>query len=338
MLRFLELAGEAVANTFRAVVDWVGDLFGGSSDPTVWTSTAWSVAGLGLLLLALVLLLTVASGRRRRRSLGPEMMMSHGEIVLVGEHDGGLVESRVDGSLDSRLEAPATGRYLLKLALSNLNPYPVQLLELSVRTARGTPVIAEAGAVVPPNGAVDVMADLFDLPVGDGVIELYLYTNKLQEKTFKFVAPLEWEPWAHRYRVKTLDGHIEPAPRLASEDRRRLERQEYTRERRREQRRALAGSAKEKVAGLRRQMDDYRAARAERQPTGRAVTDQVGRVSADHASRVSADHASRGPAGRQSEGLGDRHPTDLGAEPAPSATPPPQEAPPKRGLQFPDEF
>ncbi|MBX3141819.1 MAG: hypothetical protein KF875_13770 [Trueperaceae bacterium] len=322
MLRFLQLAGEAVANTYRAVVEWVSTVLGGSSDPTAWTATVWSAAGLALLLVVLVLLLVAAARRRRRRRFVPEMMMSHGEIALLGDGDRAFVESKVDGSLDSRLEAPAGGKYLLKLALSNLNPYPVQLLELAVRAGRGgLPVVAEAGAVVPPNGAVDVAADLFDLPGHGGVIELYLYSNKLKARTFRLAAPLEWEPWARRYRVKALEGRTEAAPRLASEDRRRFEGLEYARERRQARRAAFAGVVRERTDGLRRQVEGYRAARAERD-----------RSAASAAARATDE--TRPPVGGSTPVPATG--SESGAPTSGSPTLP--DAPVKRGLQFPDEF
>ncbi len=322
MLRFLQLAGEAVANTYRAVADWVSTTLGASSDPTTWTATAWSVAGLALLLVVLVLLLAAAARRRRRRRLVPEMLLSHGEIVLLGDGDRAFVESKVDGSLDSRLEPPAGGKYLLKLALSNLNPYPVQLLELSVRAARGRlPVVAEAGAVVPPNGAVDVAADLFDLPGDGGVIELYLYTNKLRTRTFRLSAPLEWEPWARRYRVKALAGRTEAVQRLASEDRRRFEGLEYARERRQARRAAFAGVVRERADGLRRQVEGHRAAPAERdRPAASAA------APATDETRLPVGGSTPAPA------------TGSEAAAPTSGAPTLQDAPVKRGLQFPDEF
>lgn len=358
MLRFLQLAGEAVANTYRAVADWVSTTLGGSSDPTTWTATAWSAAGLALLLVVLVLLLAAAARRRGRRRLVPEMLMSHGEILLVGEP--GAREAGASG-FDARLQAPADGKYLLKLALSNLNPYPVQLLELSVRAARGgLPVVAEAGAVVPPNGAVDVAADLFDLPGDGGVIELYLYTNKLRAKTFRLSAPLEWEPWARRYRVKALAGRTEAAQRLASEDRRRFEGLEYARERRRVKRAAVAGAVRERAEGLRRQVEGYRAARAERDRAGRmARVEEAARTD-----RPVSPERGRAPEGAtvgepdwSAETVrGAARPVDQGQRSAAPAgapaedgtwspvagsapgSPAPQDAPVKRGLQFPDDF
>ncbi len=319
MLRFLQLAGEAVANTYRAVADWVSAALGGSSDPTAWTATAWSAAGLVLLLVVLVCLLVVAARRRRRRGLVPEMMVSHGEVMLVGESGDGAAAGN---GLGARLQAPADGKFLLKLALSNLNPYPVQLLELAVRAARGgLPVVAEAGAVVPPNGAVDVAADLFGLPGDDGVVELYLYTNKLTARTFRLSAPLEWEPWARRYRVKALEGRTEVARTLASEDRRRFEGLEYARERRREKRAAFARVARERAEGLRRQVDGYRATRAERDRPAAAHRPASGGAPTVNGAQTALDDPVPPPA----------------AGPAPGSQVP-QDVPAKSGLRFPDEF
>ncbi len=327
MVRFLDLASNAVAETYRVAKDWLVEVLarmeGGALDPRGWQPLTWLV--LVALLVLVVALLTRA--RRRRAVRLPEMMISHGEVLLVAEPEADYT-TRPSGVLGAGLEAPPRARHLLKLALSNLNPYPVQLIELAVRT-RGSklPVVAEAGAVVPPNAAVDVSADLFDLPGDEGVVELYLFSGRLKGRIFRLVAPLEWEPWDQRYRVKALEGRTERARRLASQERLRSERRAFESSRRREKRREKARQAMERSESFRRQVEDYRVARAERsRAAGEAAEAAVTRAAPERPLRRTlvdlpndASVSSSSPTSRQ-------------------PSPPEQQGDSHSGLRFPDEF
>jgi len=254
MLRFLELARDAVVGTVTQLVAWVQGLAAaGAFDPRSWHPAVW----LGL---ALVLLVGLALAWRRRHAAPrdlPEMLVSHGEIALVSAPD----EADADGY---GLAAPPRAQHRLELTLSNLNAYPVQLLELAVRT-RGLrmPVVAEAGSVVAPNGAVDVVAELFDLPGDAGVVELYLYSSRGRRRTYRLSAPLEWEPWAQRYRVRGLALKVAPVKVLASQERRRRERRSFRSAKRRERQRELAEAAWRRAEDLSRQVRERRAQASE---------------------------------------------------------------------------
>lgn len=325
MVRFFELAGSAVAETYRAVVAWLRDqlaaMGGGSLDPRTWGSPAW----VGLVVAALLVALAAAwRARLRARRRLPEMLISHGEIS-VGEHD-----DRPGGEHATSFASGAgvvTGRepHYLQLALSNLTPYPVQLIELAVRTRGGRlPVVAEAGAVVPPHGAVDVAADLFDVAGEAVTVELYLFSGRVRGRTFRLTAPLEWEPWSSRYRIRALDGRSEGVARLASAERRAGERHAFEAAKRRERRRELARLARERTESLRRQVEEYRVARAERSRAAAEVADAAvsGVVAVDDTRRRAA--------------VGQDGATVVPVQ----AHPPPAEQPsePRPELRFPDEF
>ncbi len=323
MVRFVELAANAVAGTFRTVVAWLRDALagvaGGTVDPGEWGGLAW-------LLAAAVVLVAVAVIWRRRRRRGrllPEMMISHGEIRVGGE-EGGTDER--DGAFGREL-GPGTARepHYLQLALSNLNPFPLQLIELAVR-ARGSrlPVVAEAGAVVPPHGAVDVAADLFDVVGEAEVVELYLFSGRLKGRTFRLVAPLEWEPWARRYRIRALDGRSESVARLASAERRAGERHAFEASKRRERRQELARLARERAESLKRQLEQYRVARSERSHAAAEVADAA--VTGAVGARGSRRRAAAGQDGA----------TVVPVAPQPPPAEPGGEARPE--LRFPDEF
>src|SRR5690606_31189131 len=99
--------------------------------------------------------------------------------------------------------------YQLRMTVSNLNAYPMQLLELTVRVSGlRQPVVADASAVVPPHGAVDVVADLAELPGDSGSFELYLFGTRARPRTVRLTVPLEWEPWNQRYRLRATGQRV----------------------------------------------------------------------------------------------------------------------------------
>jgi len=324
MVRFLELAWDAIRSSIVQLMAWLSDLAAaGTFDPRTWPQLVWLV--LALALLAVVLLVLV---RRRRRSAArtlPEMMISHGEIVLLDRSEASA-EQLYD------MAAPAQASHRLTLTLSNLNPWPVQLLELAVRT-RGLrqPVVAEAGSVVPPNGAVDVVADLYDLPGDVGVVELFLYSNRGGKRTFRMSAPLEWEPWDARFRIKALSSRVTPVASLASQDKRRHERRSYRSAKRRQRQKELAEATWRRAGEFTQSLKERRANAADR---------RVAALAGDHLTAepggapggVASDAPWRSQRAEQTGRDSPETAPLQGAEPAPT------EAEPRRRLDFPDEF
>jgi len=128
------------------------------------------------------------------------------------------------------------------MTVNNLNAFAVQLLELAVQTGAGRlPVIADAAAVLPPHGAVDVLVDLYDLPGERGSVVLYLHNSASRPRNLRLTAPLEWEPWNQRYRVKGTALRIEQGGAPASE--------QYRRRRIGQLRRQKVGSAVRSAGG-----------------------------------------------------------------------------------------
>ncbi len=330
MLRFLELAWNAVADTFAAIAAWLSGVLGGLQgfvlDPRQWTTLTW-------LALALVVILAVPLFMRRRRGRTgglPEMMISHGEIKVGPEESVDRVYAFPGALGATTTVTPPRVPHHLKLALSNLNPYPVQLIELAVH-ARGSklPIVAEAGAVVPPNGAVDVTAELGDLAGEAGVLELYLYSNRLKGKTFRLVSPLEWEPWEQSYRVKALNSRTERVARLASQTRKQGERQAFLAARRREKRKELARAAMERADSLKRQVEEYRVSRMQRSHAAAEAADAaVTSAMAERGLRRQPTGAAAEP-GAASNGAAWQSPQQ------PTKQPPPK---PRDDMRFPDEF
>src|SRR5690606_22896016 len=177
MTDFLFQTWVDLQRSYEAALQWLASL---QYDPRRWDALTWLVVVALALLLVLVL---TSTGRRRRRGVGPQFLLTNGQIVLLADlpqaapADGGRRRPAL-------LEAPAEADYQLRVTVNNLNPYPVQLLEIAVRTSGGKlPVVADASAVVPPNGAVDVVVDMSDLPGERGTLELYLYTTKVAPRS-----------------------------------------------------------------------------------------------------------------------------------------------------------
>lgn len=212
MQRVVELMWEAVQEFYRVVVDWLTGL-PIELDVRAWPLEVWLIIAGALLTL---LLLVRRPRRRARRRNWPELMISHGEVVLA---DAAPVAAPADGGRRraALLSAPEGAAFQLRMTVSNLNAYPMQLLELALRVSgRRQPVVAEASAVVPPHGAVDVVADLADLPGDSGSFEVYLHGTRSRPRSVKLVVPLEWEPWNQRYRLLATGQRVERAGALPS--------------------------------------------------------------------------------------------------------------------------
>lgn len=189
-------------------------------DPLVW----WVTGGVLLLLVLLWLLL-------RRREPGqkgrPEVLLSLGTI---GAADGGDAGS---GSL-----------HLLRLTVSNLNPYAVQVLELALKTpAMDMPVTAEVAAVVPPEGSVALEQPFTGISGDEGRLNLYFYTAG-KKRIYLLQAPFALEPWNNRYKISPLNQSVAPVRQLPSAGVSRVQEQVW----RGEQERAETNTAPVRVA------------------------------------------------------------------------------------------
>ncbi len=194
----METLSEAWATTLAFLTPYYNQLadqlaaFVQTLDPLVW----WASGGALLLLLLLWLSL-------RRRDSGkdgrPEVLLSLGTI-----------------SAANREEAGAGGLYLLRLTVSNLNPYAVQVLELALKTPEmDVPVTAEVAAVVPPEGSVALEHPFTDLSGDEGRLNLYFYTAG-NRRIFRLQAPFALEPWNNRYKISPLNQSVAPVRQLPS--------------------------------------------------------------------------------------------------------------------------
>lgn len=177
----------AVANTLQAI----GDLLA----PLNLTPAQWLLAALALLFGVLLLALLL---RRRapRESRVPQLLISRGEIN----------------------QAENSSLQLLSLKVSNLNDYPVQLLELALKTElMPHPLPIEAVELLPPHQAIELEAELPSDIVGDqGLIYAYLHLPGPKRAVFRLQGHFSWEPWNKRYKVSPLKQTLRPARELSS--------------------------------------------------------------------------------------------------------------------------
>lgn len=190
----METLRGAWATTLSFLTPYYNQLaaFARTLDPRVW----WAAGGALLVLLFLWLLV-----RRRKaaRNSHPEVVLSLGTIAAADGENAG------SGSL-----------HRLRLTVSNLNPYAVQVLELALKTPRmGVPVTAEVAAVVPPEGSVALEQSLTGLAGEEGRLNLYFYTAGSQ-RIYRLQAPFALEPWNNRYKISPLNQNVAPVKHLAS--------------------------------------------------------------------------------------------------------------------------
>lgn len=224
MAEVWELIKQAIERFYEVALAWLAGL---NLDPRAWDDTTRLAVLAAVLVLVVALSLRRRGGRAARRAGWPEFLVTNGSIYLLSDTSEGAtasghaaVAAPADGGTrkPARLAAPADARYQLRMTVNNLNAFPVQLLELTVQTGSGRqPVITDAAAVLPPHGAVDVAADLYDLPGERGSLALYLHSTASRPRSLRLVAPLEWEPWNQRYRVKGTDLRVEQSNVPASE-------------------------------------------------------------------------------------------------------------------------
>ncbi len=187
-------------------------------DPVVW----WTVGGVLLVSFLLWLLLRRREPRKDGR---PEVLLSLGTV------------SAPDGEV-----AGTEGRHLLRLTVSNLNTYAVQVLELALKTPEmDVPVTAEVAAVVPPEGSVMLEQSLTGVTGDEGRLNLYFYTAG-KRRIYRLQAPFALEPWNNRYKISPLDQSVTPARQLASAGVSRVQEQTW-REAREQERAEVATSS-----------------------------------------------------------------------------------------------
>ncbi len=168
-------------------------------DPLAW----WLAGGVVLLLLLWALLRRRKGGAKGR----PEVLLSLGTIS---------VSSGLSEGMDARGDRLLPERFSLRLTVSNLNEYAVQVLEVALKTPEmEVPVTAEVAAVVPPEGSVTLEEPLAELTGDEGRLNLYFYTAG-SKRLYRVGTSFALEPWNSRYKISPLDQTVAPTRQLAS--------------------------------------------------------------------------------------------------------------------------
>lgn len=162
-------------------------------NPLVWESHVWFIVIL-LLLLCFVLLRSFI--KAPQNSNEPELLVSQGVIQ----------------------QPENSPTQILRVKISNLNNYPIQLLEMSVQSElMSSPFMVESAEIVSAQSAVELEAILPNNIVGDrGLVEIYAYLSKRQNKIYKLKTNFAWEPWAQRYKIEAVGQQLKRSRQLAS--------------------------------------------------------------------------------------------------------------------------
>jgi hypothetical protein len=162
----------------------------------------------GALLAALLLLILVALLVRARRSDPnqgrPEVLISLGAITASEgfDEEGGVMLPK---------------RYRLKMTVSNLNTYPMQALELALKTPEmALPITVELAAIIPPEGSVVIDEMLPEITGDEGKLNLYLYAANRSGRTYRLQTAFALEPWNERYKISPLGQSVAVTRQLAS--------------------------------------------------------------------------------------------------------------------------
>jgi hypothetical protein len=191
MAQVLTLMAQAINDTLLAAWSW---LIGFNWNPATWSNTTWAVL-FSLLLLSALLWLR-AGWRHQARRLAPytrpELLVTQGEIL------------------------PGEGRDLLKLTISNLSPYPVQVLELALQGATNPLGWLELTPLLDVGASVRLEEAIAPLRGQQGELWVYVYTPATPKRLFRLMAAYTWEPWRERHKISPLGQRIEPVKELAS--------------------------------------------------------------------------------------------------------------------------
>lgn len=181
MARLFDMMGDALRQTWQAVIPWLAGL-------PVWVWAA--VVVLLLLVLGLRLFLLRRGGGRAAK---PELLLSRAELTASGANDG---------------------RFQLLAAFSNMHHEPVQLLCIAARGGNDELSVVEATALVTPRRAVELEADLALAGPEGAALELYLYVPSSNARAWRLRVPLSWDPGGQRFKATTLAQTLSPVSKL----------------------------------------------------------------------------------------------------------------------------
>lgn len=180
-------------------------------DPLTWGMIATA-------LFILLLLLMLLRRRPEEPALGkPELLVSLGEIRVLDDYvEPDDVRSGTQDGHRGGLMRPVS--HALRITVSNLNTYPVQLLEVALVTPEmDAPVTLETVQIVAPEGSVVIKETLPELVGEAGKLTLYFYLSGGSKRYVALQASFAFEPWDARYKVSPLGQTLTPFRQLASD-------------------------------------------------------------------------------------------------------------------------
>lgn len=203
MAQVLAQMVEVITATLLAAWAW---LIGLNWNPAGWHNSTWVVLFSLLLIIALFWL---RSARRRRAQqfapyTRPELLVTRGEII------------------------PEEERARLRLTISNLSPYPLQVLELALQSdATNLPGWLELTPLLDVGASVKLEEAIAPLRGQQGELWVYVYAPATPKKLFRLRASFAREPWNGRHKISPLGQRIEPVKELASAEAKRLREQQW---------------------------------------------------------------------------------------------------------------
>ena len=169
----------------------------------------WGIIATGLLILLLLALLLRRQRPEEPAPSRPELLVSLGEIRVLDDY---VEDEQKDGR---GLMRPVS--HALRMTVSNLNMYPVQLLEVALKTPEmDAPVTLETAHIIGPEASVVVKESLPELGGEEGKLTLYFYLSGSSKRYVSLQASFEFEPWDARYKVSPLGQTLTPFRQLAS--------------------------------------------------------------------------------------------------------------------------
>jgi hypothetical protein len=184
MQRVLEMMRDAMVETWTVVGPWAIDL---AARVPAWAWASLATLALGAAALRMLRPTRVEAGA------APEVLLTRGQATADG---------------------PASDRFHVEVAFSNLHYETVQLLRIAVVGSAGPPAVAEVPAIVPARRAVDLRTDVVLRPGGRGRLDLYLLVPSSPAMAWRIRVPLTWDPFTRRYTAVLLGQRARAVRRL----------------------------------------------------------------------------------------------------------------------------
>lgn len=212
MARTLEMMWDALASFLSNLWTTVQPVLGSTLqrlDPLTW-----GIIAVGLLILFLLVTLL----RRRRPEepapSKPELLVSLGEIRILEDY---VEKDEPSGRGTGRGSLMRPVSHALRMTVSNLNAYPVQLLEIALKTPEMDAALTlEVAQIIAPEASTTVKEALPQLEGEEGKLTLYFYLSGGSKRYVSLQANFEFEPWDARYKVSPLGQTLTPFRQLAS--------------------------------------------------------------------------------------------------------------------------